>query len=371
MIMKTSRIILRPWKEEDIKEFRALNADGNVMRFFPSTLTEEESDQLASTFQDKMRQNGFGMWVLELPDLSSFAGVVGLNIPSFNTSLVEVGWRLHSDFWGRGFATEAAAVVIDAGFSIFSLDSICAFTSELNIPSERVMQRLGMKHCPEKDFNHPFLSADHPLAHHVFYNMTPSLWEAQRQKFPFLDHEGYRSITGGSAASMHIRKEVASDHETVYSIVKRAFESAEHADGHEQELVNALRKGKAFIPDLSLVAEVDGKVVGHIMFTKATVDEKTVLALAPLSVLPEYQRKGIGKALIEEGHKIAKKLGYTHSIVLGSERYYSKSGYSPAEYLGIKAPFDAPRENFMVCILDETGIEIHGTMEYAPEFGFE
>ena len=110
---------------------------------------------------------------------------------------------------------------------------------------------------------------------------------------------------------MHIRKETATDHAAVYSVVKRAFEHAEHADGNEQDLVNALRKGDAFIPELSLVAEADGKVVGHIMFTRATVDGKPVLALAPLSVLPEYQRKGIGKALIQEGHKIAKELGYT------------------------------------------------------------
>ena len=125
---------------------------------------------------------------------------------------------------------------------------------------------------------------------------------------------------------MHIRKETATDYEAVYSVVKRAFESAEHADGNEQDLVNALRKGDAFIPELSLVAEADGKIVGHIMFTRATVDGKPVLALAPLSVLPEYQRKGIGKALIQEGHKIAKELGYTHAIVLGSEKYYPKAG---------------------------------------------
>ncbi|MBM6939716.1 N-acetyltransferase [Pseudoflavonifractor phocaeensis] len=170
---------------------------------------------------------------------------------------------------------------------------------------------------------------------------------------------------------MHIRKETATDYEIVYSVVKRAFENAEHADGNEQDLVNALRKGDAFIPELSLVAEADGKIVGHIMFTRATVDGKPVLALAPLSVLPEYQRKGIGKALIQEGHKIAKELGYTHAIVLGSEKYYPKSGYSPAEGFGIKAPFDAPSENFMACVLSETDVEIHGTIKYAPEFGIE
>ena len=108
---------------------------------------------------------------------------------------------------------------------------------------------------------------------------------------------------------MLIRKEEPKDYEIIYSVVKIAFGSAEHSDGNEQDLVNALRKGEAFIPDLSLVAEVDGKIVGHIMFTRAKVGEATVLVLAPLSVLPEYQRKGIGSSLIKEGHKIAKEFG--------------------------------------------------------------
>ena len=168
---------------------------------------------------------------------------------------------------------------------------------------------------------------------------------------------------------MLIRKETAADYDAVYSVVKRAFENAEHSDGNEQDLVNALRKGNAFIPELSLVAESEGKIVGHIMFTKATVEEKIVLALAPLSVLPEYQQKGIGKSLIQEGHKIAKKLGYTHSIVLGSEKYYSKYGYMPAENFGLKTPFDVPSENFMVYIINKYDDEIHGTIRYAQEFG--
>lgn len=170
---------------------------------------------------------------------------------------------------------------------------------------------------------------------------------------------------------MRIRKETAADYEAVYSVVKRAFAHAEHADGNEQDLVDALRKGDAFIPELSLVAEADGKIVGHIMFTKATVAGKPVLALAPLSILPEYQRKGIGQALIQEGHKIAKELGYTHSVVFGSEKYYPKAGYSPAEDFGIKAPFDVPRENFMTCMINNTGAALHGTIQYAPEFGIE
>lgn len=170
---------------------------------------------------------------------------------------------------------------------------------------------------------------------------------------------------------MKIRKEEINDHEIIYDVIKSAFDHAEHADGNEQDLVNALRKSESYIPELALVAEENGKMVGHIMFTKANVGENTVLALAPLSVLPEYQRRGIGTALIKEGHRIARNLGYGYSVVLGSETYYPRSGYVPADTLGILPPFDVPRENFMVYKLDENVPEIHGTMKYAKEFGIE
>ena len=170
---------------------------------------------------------------------------------------------------------------------------------------------------------------------------------------------------------MLIRKEEAKDFDTIYQAVKTAFASAEHADGNEQDLVNALRKSEAYIPELSLVAEENGKIVGHIMFTKALVGEHIVLALAPLSVLPEYQRKGIGSALIKEGHTIAKALGYEYSAVLGSEKYYPKFGYIPADAFGIMPPFDVPQENFMACKLNENAADITGVLKYAKEFGIE
>lgn len=170
---------------------------------------------------------------------------------------------------------------------------------------------------------------------------------------------------------MLIRKEEAKDYEIIYSVIKNAFDSAEHADGNEQDLVNALRKGTAFIPELSLVAEINGKIVGHIMFTEAKINNNTVLALAPLSVLPEYQRKGIGTSLIKEGHKIAKELGYGYSVVLGSEEYYPKSGYLPADMFGINPPFDVPRKNFMAYKINEAAPDIYGIISYAKEFGID
>lgn len=165
-----------------------------------------------------------------------------------------------------------------------------------------------------------------------------------------------------------IRKENKNDYNEVYNVIKKAFETAEHSDGNEQDLVVILRKSEAFIPELSLVAVEENKIVGYILFTKIKIKDNIELALAPLAVLPEYQRKGIGKKLIETGHNIAKNLGYHYSIVLGSENYYSKMGYIPAIQYGIKTPFQVPDENFMAIKLNDTNIEIKGTVEYAKEF---
>ena len=168
---------------------------------------------------------------------------------------------------------------------------------------------------------------------------------------------------------MTIRQEEIKDHETVYSVVKAAFDSTEHSDGNEHDLVNALRNSGSFIPQLSLVAEQDGEILGHILFTKVDIGGSTQLALAPLSVIPGRQRQGIGKALIQEGHRRARELGYRYSVVLGSETYYPKMGYLPAEQYGIQAPFDVPRENFMACQLEKDAPQISGVVQYAKEFG--
>lgn len=168
---------------------------------------------------------------------------------------------------------------------------------------------------------------------------------------------------------MTIRQETAQDHASVYEVVKAAFAAAEESDGTEQELVVKLRSSVAFVPELSLVAEEEGRIIGHILFTKAEVNGQTVLALAPLSVLPAYQRRGVGLALMAEGHRAAKKLGFGYSVVLGHADYYPKAGYRPAGRFGIKAPFDVPEENFMAIQLDPAAKAPRGTLRYDKAFG--
>lgn len=166
-----------------------------------------------------------------------------------------------------------------------------------------------------------------------------------------------------------IRPEQPKDCVQIYQVITKAFQTAVHSDGNEADLVNKLRVSPSFIPQLSLVAIRDGIIVGHILFTEAYVGKTAVLALAPLSVLPQYQNQGIGQALIRKGHKIAQKLGYKYSIVLGHDKYYPKTGYIPASQYGIKAPFETTDNNFMAVCLDKSTVRLNGTIQYDKAFG--
>ena len=150
---------------------------------------------------------------------------------------------------------------------------------------------------------------------------------------------------------MEIRKENKEDFKKVFDVIEAAFNDAEFTDHQEQFLVERLRTSEAFIPELSLVAEVDGQIVGHILLTKLKIKNGTTefdsLALAPVSVLPAYQGKGIGGELIVEAHRRAAELGHRSVVLLGHEKYYPRFGYKQADQFGIELPFEVPKENCM------------------------
>lgn len=165
-----------------------------------------------------------------------------------------------------------------------------------------------------------------------------------------------------------IRKALEKDYNEIYAIITETFKNSEFSNGDEADLVKALKQSDSFIPNLSLVAELNKKIVGHILFSKIKIGDSEQIALAPISVLPEFQRKGIGTKLITEAHKIAKKMGYKVSVVLGHQDYYPKFGYEVASKLGIKPPFEVPDINFMAANLTGEKIHINGVVEYAKEF---
>lgn len=176
---------------------------------------------------------------------------------------------------------------------------------------------------------------------------------------------------------LKIRKEEEKDHGKVFDLIEEAFREMEHSDHQEHFLVEKLRKSEAFIPELSLVAEDDnGEIAGHILFTKITVEgggqSFPSLALAPVSVKPEYQNKGVGARLILQGHHIAKELGYESVILLGHENYYPRFGYEKTSNFGISFPFEIPEENGMAIELVKDGLKnVHGIVRYPKEFGID
>lgn len=171
----TDRLLLRWWKPEDREPFYLLNAHPEVNEFLTGPLSREESNRVADRIEASFSEYGFGWWAVEIPREIPFIGFVGLSIPKFEapfTPCVEIGWRLAREFWGHGYATEAARACLQFGFEDLRLPEIVSLTVPANHRSRHVMEKIGMTRNPADDFNHPSLSADHDLSKHVLYRMS-------------------------------------------------------------------------------------------------------------------------------------------------------------------------------------------------------
>jgi RimJ/RimL family protein N-acetyltransferase len=172
LTIRTTRLRLRGWRDEDLAPFAAMNADPAVMEFFPRPLDRAESDAAVARIREHFARHGFGLWAVEVPGVADFIGFVGLAVPRFEahfTACVEIGWRLARAHWGRGYATEAARAALDFGFRDLALKEIVSFTVPANLRSRAVMERIGMTRSPDDDFDHPGLPEGNPLRRHVLY----------------------------------------------------------------------------------------------------------------------------------------------------------------------------------------------------------
>ncbi len=164
------KVTLRQWQDSDFAPFAALNADPEVMRYFPSLLTCEASDAMAARQRGLIETRGWGLWAVDVD--GEFAGFTGLSVPRFEaafTPCVEIGWRFAREFWGRGIAREAATLALHHGFSELGLAEIVSFTARVNERSWRLMERLGFVRDLHGDFLHPNIPAEHELSCHVLY----------------------------------------------------------------------------------------------------------------------------------------------------------------------------------------------------------
>jgi RimJ/RimL family protein N-acetyltransferase len=173
--LHTERLVLRGWREADREPFAALNADPEVMRYFPATMTRSECDAFIDQVGTRWADGGPSWWAVEVIDGAPCIGFVGLSVVRPDSPVapaVEIGWRLARDHWGRGYATEAAIASLRYGFDELDLDEIVSFTVPANTASRRVMERIGMRYDSGSDFVHPALGPDHPLGHHVVHRIN-------------------------------------------------------------------------------------------------------------------------------------------------------------------------------------------------------
>ncbi len=180
MELETTRLKLRQWLPGDYAPFAALNADPQVMEYFPARLEEAESHVFAQKIESLITEKSWGLWAVELKSSRCFIGFVGLHQPGVDlpfTPCVEIGWRLAKEHWGRGYATEAATAALRFAFETLDLDEVVSFTSVLNERSQLVMTKLNMVNTLH-NFDYPVVPVGHPLREHVLYKLTKTRWES-------------------------------------------------------------------------------------------------------------------------------------------------------------------------------------------------
>lgn len=175
--VETPRLILRDWRDDDVEAWVAINADPRVTEFFPKSYTRELSEASAAAIRAQLSRDGFGWWALEIRGGPSFVGSIALQAVPFQahfTPANEIGWRLATEHWGRGYATEGARAALEFAFNELKWREVVAFTAASNLRSQRVMERLGMTHDGNDDFDHPRVEAGHALRRHLLYRIKAS-----------------------------------------------------------------------------------------------------------------------------------------------------------------------------------------------------
>jgi RimJ/RimL family protein N-acetyltransferase len=184
-MITTPRLLLRPWRDSDSAPFSAMNADREVMEFFPEQLSHDESDHMIARIQAHQEKHGFCFFATEVIGKAAFIGFVGIQHVPFEagfTPAVEIGWRLARPYWNRGLATEAAQAVLNYSFETLKLEEVVSYAVSGNMRSRRVMEKISMRHDHAADFDHPLLPVGHSLRRHVLYRLRRSEWRTLQQR---------------------------------------------------------------------------------------------------------------------------------------------------------------------------------------------
>jgi RimJ/RimL family protein N-acetyltransferase len=163
-------ILLRQWRDDDLDPYVAMNADAEVMQFFPKCLTAAESKESLLRLRAGIKERGWGLWAVEID--GGFAGLTGLAEPKFTahfTPCVEIGWRFRREFWGRSIAYTAALAAEAFAFENLKLQELVSLTAAINSRSRRLMERLKFARSEGEDFLHPLIPEGSPVRIHVLY----------------------------------------------------------------------------------------------------------------------------------------------------------------------------------------------------------
>ena len=174
-ILETDRLILRTWRTPDVDQMALIDQDPKVCQYLPAIGTRASTEAGVQRIIQHYEERGFSLYAVELKNSGEFIGFLGLITPSFQahfTPVIEIGWRLASQHWNKGHATEGAKAVLHHGFLQLGLDEIVSFTVVNNQASRRVMEKIGLHHHPQDDFYHPRLPADSSLRRHVLYRLS-------------------------------------------------------------------------------------------------------------------------------------------------------------------------------------------------------
>jgi RimJ/RimL family protein N-acetyltransferase len=172
-LLRTERLVLRRWRDSDRAAFHALNSDPSVMATIGPVMSRPESDAFLNRIERRFDEFGFGLWCIDLDPhgRGESIGFTGLSVPWFRDG-VEVGWRLRSEYWRNGYATEAGGACLRFAFDRLQLDEVISFTARSNTRSQSVMERIGMTRDESADFDHPSVPEGSPLRPHVLYRIT-------------------------------------------------------------------------------------------------------------------------------------------------------------------------------------------------------
>jgi RimJ/RimL family protein N-acetyltransferase len=173
-MLETPRLILREWRDADVDAWAAMGADPRVMKHFPALNDRAQSEASAARFRIALERDGYGWWAIEVKGGAAFAGTIILQAVPFEahfTPAIEVGWRLAYEHWGHGYAAEGARAALDFAFNELQRTEVVAMTTPVNVRSQRVMERLGMRRDPRDDFEHPLIAEGHPLRTHMLYRL--------------------------------------------------------------------------------------------------------------------------------------------------------------------------------------------------------